>query len=754
MTPFGFRRRIGSRDPGAPTLRIQALLACLTVGSLFLPTRDYPLLFSVGDAQLRLQDVIFATFFLALIFGPRETRRIVGCAALSWVGLAAALLFALAFLSLVQVPSSRLGESLVAIGKLMEFFVVGAVAGAVVVASRDFLWLLATLAVGTAVNAAVSFWRVFEAEGVDGIFLSRADGFLGQDILATGGAVVAVTGLGLLASPHKNRRASIALIAAGVLAMVAGKSILAVGAFIVGALTLVLLFRRPPKFAIVLIGAALVIGVVGARQSDVVAATRIWDSRSPPPPTKLRTDAPPPANLVANSGCEATTAGWNPNGEGVKERRVTTHLRFGVSSCEVTTPGSNRGEGIFHNAVPVWPARAYSISAWVRARTPTRLALRMEWLGTLRQFLSVPTKQFVASGRWQRVSLVNTTSPPNAAWARPTLYTTGKAQATTFHVDGIQLEQGSAATPYGHNNTEPPKNLLVNDGFESVVAGWNTNGRGVMHQRTTAEHRFGSAADEVATLGRSAGEGIFHNRIAVTSGTLYSLSAWVKTASRGLFELRIEWLDEAERFISIPYVEFRGTRGWRHVFLLNRRAPSTAAWARTAVYTVRTYRPQASTFYVDGVSFEANETAGQGDYAGGSVAHRLIVSYIGARIAMDHPLRGVGWLQSSQPQFMAAPEYEREARRFFPNVDPAFYPSRLPTHTHSAYLQTAADAGIPAGDQALYGGIAGAMLAAVAFWLNSNPLFGGSLEVGLLSCAAGMSVALALDAGVGHEQSR
>jgi O-antigen ligase len=736
------------------------------------------LVFSVGDAQFRFQDVIFATFLLALIFGPRETRRIVGGVALSWAGLAAALLFALAFLSLVQVPSSGLGESLVAIGKLMEFFVVGAVAGAVVVATGRFSWLLATLGVGTAVNAAVSFWRVFEAEGVNGVFDSRADGLLGQDILATGGAVVALTGFGLLASRHTNRRPSIALIAAGVLAMVAGKSILAVGAFVIGALTLVLLVRRPPKLAAVLVGAALAIGVVGARQSDVVAATRVWDSRSLPQRAKARTAAPPPVNLVANSGCEATTAGWNPNGESVQHRRVTTHRSFGASSCEVRTPGRTHGEGIFHNPVEVWPARVYSISASVRARAGTRLALRMEWLGTLRQFLSGPTKEFATSGRWQRISLVNATSPSNAAWARPSLYTAGKAQAATFQVDGIQLEQGSAATPYSLDNTEPPKNLLVNDGFESGVVGWNTNGLGVMHQRSTTEHRFGAAADEVATPGRSASEGIFHNRIAVTPGTLYSTSAWVKTESSGVFELRIEFLDEAGRFISVPYLEFGGTRNWRHVFLRNRRAPSTAALARTAVYTVRAHRPQALTFYVDGASFEANETSvAQQDYAGGSVAHRLIVSYIGARIALDHPLTGVGWLRGSQPEFMAAPKYEREARRFFPNVDPAFYPSRLPTHSHSAYLQTAADAGIPAllafvgilvaalgaavraasrarGDQALYGGIAGAMLAAVAFWLNSNPLFGGSLEVGLLSCAAGMSVALALDAGVGHEQSR
>ncbi len=55
-------------------------------------------------------------------------------------------------------------------------------------------------------------------------------------------------------------------------------------------------------------------------------------------------------------------------------------------------------------------------------------------------------------------------------------------------------------------------------------------------------------------------------------------------------------------------------------------------------------------------------------------------------------------------------------------------------------------------DRRLYAAIAGAILVVVAFWLNSNPLFGGSLEVALLSCAAGMSVALALDASSGNRK--
>jgi O-antigen ligase len=116
---------------------------------------------------------------------------------------------------------------------------------------------------------------------------------------------------------------------------------------------------------------------------------------------------------------------------------------------------------------------------------------------------------------------------------------------------------------------------------------------------------------------------------------------------------------------------------------------------------------------------------------------------------------------------MASPRYENAARDLFPNIDPRLYPSRFPANNHNAYLETAADAGVATflaflaflsagilaavraarglqAPQRFYAGSAGAMLVAVAFWLNSSPLFGGSLEVGLLACAAGLAVGLAL----------
>jgi O-antigen ligase len=116
---------------------------------------------------------------------------------------------------------------------------------------------------------------------------------------------------------------------------------------------------------------------------------------------------------------------------------------------------------------------------------------------------------------------------------------------------------------------------------------------------------------------------------------------------------------------------------------------------------------------------------------------------------------------------MAAPRYEQAASNVFPNIDPSLYPSRFPANAHSAYLETAADAGVAAliafiaflgaatwtavratrsldDPERFYAAGVAAILVAVSFWFNSSSLFGGSIEVGLLACAAGLAVGLAL----------
>jgi hypothetical protein len=44
--------------------RVQGTLAVLSLASVFIPTRSYPLLFRVSAADLRIQDLLFASFVL------------------------------------------------------------------------------------------------------------------------------------------------------------------------------------------------------------------------------------------------------------------------------------------------------------------------------------------------------------------------------------------------------------------------------------------------------------------------------------------------------------------------------------------------------------------------------------------------------------------------------------------------------------------------------------------------------------------
>jgi O-Antigen ligase len=580
--------------------RVQSTLAVLTLASVFNPTPSYPLVFRVSAADLRFQDFLFAAFVLSLVLGPPETRRMFRRAARSTTALTAALFFAVVAASLVHVPAAARADSVTAVGKLIEFGLVGALAGLTVVSTEAFLPLLVVLGAGAAVNALISLGRAAHSDGVRGVLSLRPDGLLGPDTLATGGAVAALAALPLVGASTHRRPVAITVTVAGLLAILAGKSVLAAGAFLLGVVALHLLVGRPPRAVAIAVPVLALFTVLAARHEDVAAATRLLDS-----PRAA-------GNLVSNGGFEADATGWEVNGEHVHRIRVSAPARFLPGACEVTTPGSVIGEGIFQPQIALPRGGSYSLSAWLKAAAGSKLALRLEWLDRMRRFISVQLSVVTATGGWKWFGLSAGSPPKQAAFARPTIYTADTPQALRFYVDGMAFERRAVPTP-------------------------------------------------------------------------------------------------------------------------STRAASSDS-------------PK---------------------YAGGSFVHRLLLFYIGTQVVLDHPLTGVGWLQGGQSRYMAAPRYERAARDVFPNIDPGLYPSRVPTNAHNAYLETAADAGVPAllaflaflgaaitaavrasrrlrGPERLYAGSSGAMLVAVAFWLNSSPLFGGSLEVGLLASAAGLAVGLAL----------
>jgi O-Antigen ligase len=750
-----FRKSTGLRT----RLRVQEVLALSVVASFFIPARQYPLLFGASEAQIRVQDALLAAFVLAVFFGPAKTRAAIKRSALTWTGLAAAAFATFLLVSLVQVPVSEFAESATAVGKLLQFSVAGALAGVVLVVGERFLAFVVIIGTGVATNTAVALGRGVRVSSFDEFVISRPGGLLGPDVLAMGGAVAALAGLGLIDSRRESRRIGVAVAVAGVLAMLAGRSIFAGGAFIVGSIILFALLRRPPYGIAIIAPLVLLALVLLARYNDVIGATRLLEPTAGSHSSRMFDTSPPAVNLIHNGGCETSALGWNTNGRAVTVALADDQSRFGMTSCEVKMPGVIVGEGVFHNDVAVLPVTPYSLSAWVRAPRGAGVSLGIEWLGTKRQFLEASHTTVVSTGTWNRI-IVKDRSPSNVASARATIYSARRKQSVLFHVDGVQLEQGNFATPYGLGRREPPINLTENDGFEANVVGWNPNGAGVAATRTTTRPKLGVGVCKVITPGQTAGEGIFHNRVAVSADSVYSFTVWVKARSRAKLALRIEWRDSADRVLFVTSRSFSGNGKWALARLVDARAPHAAVSAIPTIYTAGP--AQRLTFYADGAFLQEARPYHRSRYASGSVSHRILVSYIGARVAADHPLTGVGWLRGSSQEFMATPTYERDARSLFPAVDPNLYPSRFPTHSHGAYVQTAADAGVPAllalmattltalgwavrcarrlaGYWRVYAGIVAAMLAAIAFWFNSTPLFGGSLEVGLFWCAVGMA---------------
>jgi hypothetical protein len=120
--------------------------------------------------------------------------------------------------------------------------------------------------------------------------------------------------------------------------------------------------------------------------------------------------------------------------------------------------------------------------------------------------------------------------------------------------------------------------------------------------------------------------------------------------------------------------------------------------------------------------------------------HRSVLLYLGVRIALDHPLLGVGW-QGSALQDNVEP-YLDDARRRFPDAAPEAFPSRAhPWGVQNAFVQAAADLGL-VGALFFLGLFAAGLAAAVPVALGrrgSDPRLGAIAALWLVVAAAALT---------------
>lgn len=166
-------------------------------------------------------------------------------------------------------------------------------------------------------------------------------------------------------------------------------------------------------------------------------------------------------NRVQNGGFATTTGGgWGDDassGGGVARTLDSTTAVFGSSSLKVVTAGTGAQEGTRYGQSPLLslsPSTTYTASAWLKGSGTVGFFLDLYDGSSVYQtsagYAIGQLGNLTLTGGWQRYTFTFTTGAAVAS-GRISIRTQ-TAQAITFWIDGVQLEQKPFATPYVETN--------------------------------------------------------------------------------------------------------------------------------------------------------------------------------------------------------------------------------------------------------------------------------------------------------------
>ena len=228
--------------------------------------------------------------------------------------------------------------------------------------------------------------------------------------------VTAVLGVSLFVSG--SRSALFGTIVASVYLLIVGRRwrLAAVTAFVLSLLTVALVFPTSAERVQVAVGL----------KAETASPTHATEATS---------------NLLGNADFESGKRDWVGNSAHLAIEDHPAGLPRG-KAARVQTLGHTSGEGLVHAAVPATPHLPSTTSMWLDAPKGARLALRVEWLGRNGLFVVAHDRAFTAQGTWQQVGL-DTRSPAETVYARPTLYTVGIPKRLTFFAGLASFTQQS-----------------------------------------------------------------------------------------------------------------------------------------------------------------------------------------------------------------------------------------------------------------------------------------------------------------------
>ncbi|MBK7859484.1 MAG: hypothetical protein IPJ65_12845 [Archangiaceae bacterium] len=163
-------------------------------------------------------------------------------------------------------------------------------------------------------------------------------------------------------------------------------------------------------------------------------------------------------NLFANGGVESNIGNWGVWANSGNSASFPTLMRdpsehkFGAAALRVTTNGMENNQQALAN-LSASGSTQYAVSTWVKGPVNARLCMGVDELDAMNRYLSsFGSASVTCDGTWKRMSFTGTSNSLTDYFHVLVGTCAAMPQAIAFFIDGMQVERGSAPTPYVETN--------------------------------------------------------------------------------------------------------------------------------------------------------------------------------------------------------------------------------------------------------------------------------------------------------------